>query len=692
MKRIYIYLLSAIVSLAFAPAVSAQTDYSIAGQIGNLVFQNTSDVYTVTNNVGVRKQVSTPVNGKYWIKLEAFATGEASEVVNSKPADILLVLDLSNSMDSTYNNTTRLAALKTAAKAFVGSIYDNAVAASAAAEAEGTNYEGNRVGIVTFHGGSYDGLGATDITGAWLDVEENVTKSGSDYSGELINLINRLSINSSKKGTHTHTGLYYAIENYLDNDKKAAVAGTNNYTLVDRENDYARENANLTVVVFTDGEPAGGSATIGGQNQKTFNNCIANTAVHYANLLKTEYKATVYTVFVGSINDKIEQFLNALSSNYPKADAETYSTTAWDGAVTYGEGTYNGGYYQDASSADLTSIFKTIAGQSGGSANTELTSATTTVDIVSDSFLLPNGTVAGDIKVFTANCNYANADTKTYRFDTEILATHSPDKYRIYTSSTEYTEKDVDDDISVVVDTDKNTIKVTGFDYSHNWCGPVTSSSGTKYQGHKIIIMIPIEANPDAVGGPSVKTNTAGSGIYVNSGDSTPLIEFEYPTISLPVNIYIEKVGLKNGESAKFIIEKAVMPASGNPADVAAEGWSYVTSVFVTRPQTAASTDPYPVVKIKGLPATEIEGTGSSAVQKALLYRIREEGWSWSYIYSTDPQYTVSEKVENPFQFTNTPKTNIGIRVRHAESKSTNIFKTGETGGHYDDSKTNTRP
>lgn len=673
MKRIYIYLLSAIVSLAFAPAVSAQTDYSIAGQIGNLVFQNTSDVYTVTNNVGVRKQVSTPVNGKYWIKLEAFATGEASVIVNSKPADILLVLDLSTSMLGDYNGTSRLAALKTAATAFVKSIYDNAVAAS---EAD-PNYV-NRIGIVTFHGARSDGQGATDITNAWLDVKEK-------YATLTNNISSLNTSNSNPKGTHTHTGLYYAIENYLDNDGYD-VSGA-------ERSDKARDDASLTVVVFTDGEPAGGSATIGGQNQSTFNNYIANTAVNYAHELKTTHNATVFTVFVGTLSTQIEQFLNALSSNYPYANATFGSTTAWDGAVTYGEGTYNGGYYQDASSADLTSIFKTIAGQSGGSASAELTSSSaTTVDIVSESFMLPSNAVASDIKVFTAKCNYADADTKTYRFDTEILAPNSTDTYRVYNTSTSFDVFDVDDalaeDGAVTVDNSTNKISVTGFDFSNNWCGPLIDGTSTTYQGHKLIILIPIEANPDAVGGPEVVTNTTGSGIYVNG---EPLVAFEYPKISLPVNIYIEKAGLKNGESAKFIIEKAVMPASGNPADVAANGWSYVTSVFVTKPQTAASTDPDPIVKIKGLPATEIEGTGSSAVQKALLYRIREENWSWSYTFSTDPQYT-SEKVENPFTFENKPKTNIDIRVRHAESKSTNIFKTGETGGHYDDSKTNVRP
>ena len=697
MKRIYIYLLSAIASLAFVPAVSAQT---IADVIGEDTYNSFPQVsYTINKNVALSKQVSSPTaDGTYWIKLEAFATGSASIITNSTPSDVLLVLDLSNSMvDNKYpvnSSTTRLEALQTACKAFIGSLYDNAVAASAAAEAAGSNYDGNRVGIVTFHGGSYDGVGATDITGEWLDVEDNVTKSGSVYSGNLISLINNLSVNTKKKGTHTHTGLYYAIENYLDHDGKAAVAGTNNYTLEDRANDYARENANLTVVIFTDGNPAGGSAYIGGQNQSTFNNYIANTAVNYANQLKKTYEAKVFSVALlgDESSDNVLQFIEYLSSNYPDADATAQSTTAWAGAVTPGASNTDGvAYFQNADDSDLTSIFEAIASQSGGASNTSLTSATTAVDIVSASFMLPTGATGDNIKVFTAKCTYADPDTQSYTFDTEIQAPNSPDKYRIWTSSTTSTEIDVDNEISVALDAANNKISVTGFDYSNNWCGPVTSGSSTTYQGHKVIILIPIKMNPDAVGGPSVRTNVEGSGIFVNGTDSDPLVEFEFPTVSLPVNIYVEKSGLANGESAKFIIEKAILPESGNPAEVAEDDWSYVTSVFVTEGTNAKrSGNNNPIVKIKGLPPTTMVGSE----QKGLVYRIREEGWSWSYTYSPDPQYTVD--VDNPFLFTNTRKENIDIKVRHAESKATNIFKPkteGSTTGDikYDDSKNNGR-
>lgn len=685
MKRIYIYLLAAIASLAFAQMASAQT---IEETIPGVTFPNelTTD-YTISNNVGVRKQVSSPLSdGTYWIKLEAFATGHASISTISKPADIILVLDYSSSMTATYGSTTRIAALKSACRAFLKTIYDND---KAARDLDNT-YAGDRVAIVSFSSSATTRYSLRQIN-------TNYSTLDSYFSGNNI---------STSQGTDSAEGLELAMEQW----QSGGAATT----------DPDRSRA---VVLFTDGCPST-------HGSYTFDCDIAGGAVNNANTLKHSYGASVYTVglfdtthtswtnssYVDWRNDVLD-YMNFVSSNFDNVTATYTVPSSWSGnsnsVLIRGTITYTidngsttlatarasdnyadateaaaggaGGYFFMASDnpSSLNAIFESIANQTGGAANTELTAAsTTTVDVVSASFLLPTNADENSIKVFTAKCNYANPDTHVYTFDQEILAPYSDDKYRIYSSSTEYTEKDVDVDINVDLDKPNNKISVDGFDYANNWCGPVTSGSLVTYQGHKVIILIPIKANPDAVGGPNVKTNTSDSGIYV---DGSPLISFEYPTISLPVNIYIEKEGLKNGESAKFIIEKAILPASGNVSEIADNAWSYVTSVFVTKPQGSAASAPNPVVKVKGLPPVDADNNG-------LVYRIREEGWSWSYTYSADPKYTVSGQSNNPFLFTNTPKTNIDIRVRHAESKATNVFKTGETGGHYDDSKTNTRP
>lgn len=671
MKKIYLYLLSAIASLAFVPAVSAQSIEDVVGH--DLEFKSVD--YTINNHVGVKKLVSTPVNGTYYIKLEVFATGSASVTSISKPADIILVLDCSSSMTESYGSGsgTRIAALKTACKAFLETIYEN----DAAARALDPSYAGDRVAIISFN--------STAV----------LRKELSEISTNYTTLNTTIDDLGTSQGTYAHLGLAKAMEQW-QNEGAATT-------------DPDRSRA---VVFFTDGCPSGSGSY-------AFQCGYAGPAVNYATQLKSDYGASVYTVGLFNTSHtgwtsssysewrtKVLDYMNFVSSNFSGVTA-TYesgsssggnsSTPRVLGSISYSFADYaseaaarasenyadateaaagGGGKFFFMASEDpssLESIFESIASETGGAANTQLSEASTTVvDVVSESFLLPDGAQSSDIKVFTAKCTGADP----YTFATEVQAGQD-------------NTTDVDDHIGVVLGKDANNndkISVTGFDYSGNWCGPVTNASGqvTGYKGYEIIILIPIKANPDAVGGPNVVTNTAESGIYIN-GQTTPLIPFTFPTVSLPVNIYIEKAGLKNGESAKFIIEKAILPDTGGPT--AATDWSYVTSVFVTKPQNAVATDPNPVVKIKGLPSTTGEGNN----QKGLVYRIREEGWSWSYTYSTDPMYTVAGQSNNPFVFTNTPKENIDIRVRHAESKATNVFKTGG-GFTYDDSKTNVRP
>ena len=266
-----------------------------------------------------------------------------------------------------------------------------------------------------------------------------------------------------------------------------------------------------------------------------------------------------------------------------------------------------------------------------------------------------------------------------------------------------------DSGVGVAYSATTQAVTVTGFDYSSMFCGPVyyenyTPSEGPEmtaddlanveyWQGYKIIIMIPIEMNPDAVGGPDVATNGAGSGIFIDNNDEVGLVRFKSPTVSLPVNIHLKKTGLGPGESAKFRIDRAQLPdpipEGFDPSTL--ENWSYVSTVFVTRPEGSADTDPAPVVKVRGLPANMDDEETST--HKSFVYRITEEDWSWSYNPDTPPQYTTTQDITNPFTFSNTKEDNIDVKVRHAESKATNVFKPGIVTNNvkYDDSKTNNR-
>ena len=80
-------------------------------------------------------------------------------------------------------------------------------------------------------------------------------------------------------------------------------------------------------------------------------------------------------------------------------------------------------------------------------------------------------------------------------------------------------------------------------------------------------------------------------------------------------------------------------------------------------------------------------GKNSDNEEVGYVYKITEEDWSWSYERDATPQYTVTTKVTNPFSFSNTKKKELEYKLRHAESKATNIFKMEGGVIRYDNSK-----
>lgn len=487
--------------------------------------------------------------------------------------------------------------------------------------------------------------------------------------------------------------LYAAVDGLVEGGHTAADYGTQ---LANEVLATITRESNRTVVLFTDGDP---------NHNDGFVTSVANSTIANANVAKTTYNATVFAVAVfDSENDNRRNYMNRVSSNYTGATSMTTGTQITPASKRI--------YYQNAADGNLRQVFANIAKQAGGSSSA-LSAATSNVDVVSNSFILPAGTnadnIASVVKVFTAPLTRIDA-SGNYVFGTETLAGHATDTYDVLDEDGEvigtYKVDEVPNPngttpatLPIKVELEgTNGIKVTNFDYGNNWCGTIENQAHqvTGYHGHKIIIMIPIQMNPDAVGGPNVETNDEGSGIF--SGGE-PYVEFVSPTVSLPVNIYVEKAGLEGVESARFKIEKAVLPDLPEGVKeytlemiqgIPEANWSYVTTVFVTNSTNAqhAEESGNPMVRVKGLPADEeVEGG-----RKGLVYRVSEESWSWSYNATGEKyQYTVTGQVNNPFTFTNSKKTGIDQTVKHAESKVTNVFKSGVTNEVYDDSKQNTR-
>ena len=660
MKKIS-FILLAIAFFAFVPAKNVQAQKTTKYDKG----------------LGYSKNISTPNDkGIYTITLEAFTTGKVEVEKKSIPADIVLVLDVSGSMnyDMDGNQTNvqanrRITALKNAVNSFIDIINENDLK-----DPNGEDREqrlGNRIAIVTY---STD---ANDRTNGLIPLGNSKT----DNSGvtTLKSIVNNLTANG---GTYAHRGMNLA------------------YGILSSLNDTRQLR---TTVFFTDGVPGlYGNWTsdswfqnddidpewrtiYNGQyyaryREDTFN--TANATINSANNIKNlanKSKGIISNVYsVSIINDPGRQtqvYLGKTSSNYLGATNMGNWNGTWNSDTAMwnnGNGTRNTSTtnfsFSSTSQDGLKEVFETIAASSGGS-DTDLGGSTVAVmDIVSANFMLPNGSDPSQIKVYTAQCT-GGAD-KALTFGNKIPAKTNTARYHKLTRNDDGTiswsteDYDVDDDINVTIE-GNNMIQVTGFDYTSNFCG--FDENGDP-RGWKVLIEIPVKMDPEAVGGANSDSNEPGSGIYADldgDGSLDPIITYDPPKVDLPTNIYIEKEGLKKGESAKFRIERVSKNASeevkSNPNS---PEWEPVTTVFLTNTEGDGSK---PMVKVRGLDPNYI-------------YQIVEEPWSWAY---TSEAITVTRTdllITNPFKFKNTPKTDIDIKIRHAESKVTNdFFGTGSS-------------
>ena len=252
----------------------------------------------------------------------ASTSNTTTSVTVGTPVDVVLVLDDSGSM--TYGDLgdgmTRRQALQEAADRFIG---------AADTANQGVPQENQiRMSIVT-----YSDLDATGVVCDWKYVTGEGTQS-------LYDAIDGL---KAYGATRTDEGLSKA-EGQLTN---------------------ARQNAEKVVILFTDGSPTGPGTYDG----NTFNCVTGAAAVNTAKSMK-DGGATIYTIGImddadPSADDRPNNFLNAVSSNFPAATATGDNGLAGGPGssfdVTWGEGSRDNGYYKTAENSDeLNQVFDDI--------------------------------------------------------------------------------------------------------------------------------------------------------------------------------------------------------------------------------------------------------------------------------------------------------------------------------------------
>ena len=242
------------------------------------------------------------------------------------PLDIVLVLDASGSMDDPMgrgDSTKRIDALKAAANSFIDKI----------AESNGKiadESQKHRVSIVKFSGNKTNKVGndtyrSGRYTYNYSQVMKNMTPVDSTGATSLKSTVNSIKPAGSTRADY---GLELASSQLASN---------------------GRTGATKVVVFFTDGAP---TSTNG------FETGVANSAVTAAKSMK-DSGTTIYTIGIfGGANPadtsgRENSFMNAVSSNYPKATA--YNNL---GARAGNDAAY---YKTATTSGDLKTLFESIS-------------------------------------------------------------------------------------------------------------------------------------------------------------------------------------------------------------------------------------------------------------------------------------------------------------------------------------------
>ena len=330
------------------------------------------------------KRIKKNDDGNYTVNVDVKGAASSTTVTTTQPIDFTLVLDVSGSMDdpmSKTDRTRRLDALKEAVKAFLD-------------EAANTNTEAGselvRVGLVKFAGDKTDKIGDDMYRSGGYTY--NYSQIVSDLTANMSGLKNKVSKLKAAGATRADNGFNRAVK----------VMGSAS----------ARTDAKKVVIFFADGSPTSSNG---------FEDKVANKAVEAAKGLK-DGGAAVYSIGIfasanpSSLSSNENQFMHAVSSNFPKATKYNQ----------LGEGNIEAGYYKSATNAsELNTIFDEIEkSETTTSAYTNVTMEDTLsdyVDLADNNYRVVAKDASGKVVSLT-NVDYTlTYDASTKKFTVAFL-------------------------------------------------------------------------------------------------------------------------------------------------------------------------------------------------------------------------------------------------------------------------------
>ena len=527
-------------SLVALPSFAADEDAADGTLPNGVSVVNPGGPTEGVTGMEMSKTLQLNADGKTGIlTLEAYATGSTTTTTSTAPVDIVLVLDVSGSMDENlteagyrYNEVYDLSTNGTYYyKNSSNGRYQRAYYCDCEDWRENSNHDAgwytqNHQGS----GGNCQGefgtrlipkTSSADTTGTQFYVQEYVAavtkmETLKTAVNGFIDSVAEKSPNSSiavvkfasdKKNDvgNDYNGSGYNYSQIVQNLTAVNEAGANSLkTAVNQltaagatQADYGMQHAQTivngamgngrqkVVIMFTDGQPS---------TWRDFSHTVANNAIKASKSIKNA-GATVYTI--GCFNttyadtSDVGKYMNRVSSNYPDA------TNMNDGTRGVGD------YYKTVSSAsELESIFTEIAHTAGG-ATLELGTGTVLKDVVSKYFDLPEN-ASSQITAQSYSCTGFDADGHP-------------------------TWSNTPDTASYRVEVNGKNVSVTGFDYSANWVGKDTTT-GDVHPGKKLVVTIPIVDNGTGMG--TVPTNGTDSAVYDKDGKQ--VCPFAQPTAYFP--------------------------------------------------------------------------------------------------------------------------------------------------------------
>lgn len=431
------------------------------------------------------------------LTLEAYATGWSQVVYSAKPVDIVLVLDVSGSMDDKVNGTKKIVALQNAVNSFIDTVADKCK----------DSEEKSNIAIVKFSGNKTDKVGNDTYREDWniynysQTVKELTSVEQKDALKQAVNGLTARGATCADYGMELARDIL--LKDTSDNPK--------------------------VVIMFTDGTPTAFNG---------FEKPVADAAISASHQIKAN-GATVYTVGIfGDLNGSqkvyvtrdhghfsgykeikpasnvVYGYMNAVSSN---------DTTSTSLNLNNLDKTVHDKFMTASSAAELEKIFTQIGNETGGS-DASLTDTATMVDVISEYFQLPDN-YQSSLKAYTV----------------PFTGTDASGNRQWGANQTDYTTS---------INVEGSKVSIAGFNYSDNWVGFHTANGTQTARGSKMVLEIPIQVKDGTVD--EVPTNDLNnSGILDGNGDMfakfvSPVVKYAYFTV-VPVISSVDENGKNQG-------------------------------------------------------------------------------------------------------------------------------------------------